>query len=362
MCLESALEGGASWWVAPSYKVAAVGWRQLRKLAQQVPDATIREGDRKVDFPNGGWFQVRSADTPDSLRGEGLNRVVIDECAFVAEATWTEAIRPALSDRKGDALLISTPKGQNWFWRAWIKGQEDGGEWKSWSFPSVSNPFLDPAEIAAAKQDIPERTFIQEYLAEFLPDAGGVFRKVAEAVDAGRKGPEPPVAGATYSMGVDLARVEDFTVLDVFDAAGRQVYHERFNQISWERQEASIARVSTLYNDASIHLDSTGLGDPIYERLRKSGVRVRPYGFTNASKEALIDSLAMKIEKGEIRLLDVPVQTAELQAYQYELTPSRNVRMNAPEGMHDDCVIGLALAAWGLSRPRQGVVLPTEPA
>jgi hypothetical protein len=353
--------GGASWWVAPSYKVAAVGWRQLKRLAQQIPGTAIWEGDRKAEFPGNGWFQVRSADDPDTLRGEGLNRVVIDECAFVSEAAWTEAIRPALSDRKGDALLISTPKGQNWFWRSWVKGRAEGGDWKSWSFPSVSNPFLDPAEIESARHDLPERTFIQEYLAEFLPDAGGVFRNIAGAIDAGRSQPDRYDKAARYVLGVDLARVEDFTVIDAMDSTGRQVYHERFNQISWERQVNAIASASARYGNAPVYLDTTGVGDPPHEMLRKAGVRVHPYPMTNASKEALIDNLAMRIERGTTRLMDVPAQGDELRAYRYELTPSRNVRMNAPEGMHDDCVIALALAAWGASRPQQRVTSYTPP-
>jgi hypothetical protein len=142
----------------------------------------------------------------------------------------------------------------------------------------------------------------------------------------------------------------DFTVLSVMDSAGRQVHFERFNQISWERQLAAIMAVHERYR-AAVVIDSTGVGDPIFERLRKAGVPVKPYQFTNASKEALIDNLAMRLEQGLVRLMDVPEQTNELLAYQYELTPSRNIRMNAPAGMHDDTVIALALSAWS-SQPR----------
>lgn len=348
LCLETALLRGVAWWVAPSYKVAAVGWRQIKKLCQQVPGAVINQVDRKAELPGGGWLQVRSADDPDSLRGEGLNRVILDECAFIAESAWSDAIRPALSDRKGSALLISTPKGRNWFWRLWTKGQHgDDPEWMSWQFPSVSNPFLDPSEIEAAKDDLPERTFRQEYECEFLDEHGSVFRCVREAIDAGRKDNAEPEPTHQYTLGVDLARVEDFTVIAGIDETGRQVYFERFNQISWERQTAAIVAAAARYK-ARVFLDSTGVGDPIFERLRQAGVNVSPFHFTNQSKEALIDNLALRIERGEARLMDVPAQTNELLAYQYELTPSRNVRMNAPEGMHDDTVIALALAFWGL--------------
>jgi hypothetical protein len=353
LCFATAIKGGAAWWVAPSYKVAAVGWRQLKGLAKQVPGTVLREVERKAEFPTGGWYQVRSADDPDSLRGEGLDRVVMDECAFITEAAWTEAIRPSLSDRQGSALFISTPKGQNWFWRLWERGREERDGFASWRFPSVTNPYLKAEEVEAARKELPERTYQQEYLAEFLEDGGGVFRGVNAAVDKGRTAPEPPQPGRTYFVGVDLARIEDFTVVCVMDSTGKQVYFERFNQINWERQVAAIARASARYGKAIAILDSTGQGDPVWEMVRKAGVPCRPYTFTHASKEAAIDNLAMGIEGGKVRLMDVPTQTTELQAYQYELTAARNVKMNAPAGMHDDCVIALALAAWGSTRIRK---------
>ncbi len=193
---------------------------------------------------------------------------------------------------------------------------------------------------------MPERAFRQELLAEFLEDAGGVFRSVSDSIDPGRNQPEPRRKIGSYAMGVDLARLEDFTVLTVVDNTGRQVYWERFNQISWERQIAAAKAAAEAY-DAVAFVDSTGVGDPIFERLANAGVRCVPYQFTNASKNKLIDGLAMALERGRLRLMDLPEQTSELLAYQYELTKARKVKTGAPEGMHDDCVISLALAVHG---------------
>jgi len=130
-------------------------------LSQQIPGAEIRYSDRLITMPSGGTVQVRSADNPDSLRGEGLDFVVLDECAFIKEQAWTEALRPALSDRQGKALFISTPKGRNWFWRQWTRGNTDDEEWHSWRFPTSANPFIPQSEIDAARESLPERTFQQ---------------------------------------------------------------------------------------------------------------------------------------------------------------------------------------------------------
>ena len=124
LCIAIAARGGRAWWVAPSYKMARPGWRGIVRLTRQIPLAEVRRGDMMVALPSGGTVQVRSADDPQSLRGEGLDFCVLDECAFMREEAWSEALRPALSDRQGRAMFISTPKGRNWFWRLWQRGQD----------------------------------------------------------------------------------------------------------------------------------------------------------------------------------------------------------------------------------------------
>ena len=108
-CMQAAFDGGRAWFVAPSYKMGAVGWRPISRISASIPGAEVRHTERLVTMPNGGTVQVRSADEPDSLRGEGLDYVCIDEAAFLSERAWTEAIRPSLSDRGGGCLFISTP-------------------------------------------------------------------------------------------------------------------------------------------------------------------------------------------------------------------------------------------------------------
>jgi hypothetical protein len=348
-----ALKGFPVGWFAPTYKYLIEVWKDFsRILAPVIVRSNSQE--RRLELLTGGVVEFWTLDDPAAGRSRKYRRVVVDEAAMVPdlETRWNEAIRPTLTDYRGGADFYSTPKGMNFFWQAYAWGQDPTRpEWACWTMPTLANPFIAPAEVESARLQMPERPFRQEYLAEFLEECGGVFRGVFDVVEAQHCQPEPPIDGKHYVMGCDLARVQDFTVVVVLDDSGRQVHHERFNQISWERQTATIDRIARSY-DARVYLDSTGVGDPIYERLRKAGLDIVPYGFTNASKEALIDNLAMKIEAKQVALMDIPAQTNELLAYQYELTPSRNVRMNAPSGQHDDCVIALALAAWGLAKPR----------
>lgn len=353
-----ALEGYPTGWFAPSYKYLAEAWREFTRALRPVL-ARKNETERRLELVTGGVIDFWSLEDPDAGRSRKYKRVAIDEAAKVRylERAWNESIRPTLTDMRGDADFYSTPKGRDFFWKCFTRGQDEHeSEWACWQRPTSDNPFIDPAEVQGLKSQLPERAYDQEILAKFLDNAGGVFRRVSEAIDRGRTGATGPIAGHRYSTGVDLARVEDFTVITTFDSKGNQVYHERFNQISWERQIAAIKAVLARYPGTAV-LDSTGMGDPIYEALRKAGCNVQGYQFTNASKTELIDGLALALEMGHLRLMDVPEQENELKGFEYTLTPSRNVTMSAPEGMHDDCVIALALARWAQGKPKMPLLV-----
>jgi len=350
LCLWYALHGGRAWWVAPSYKMAAVGWRGARELAQQIPGVEIRRSMMMVTMPGGGTVQVRSADDPQSLRGEGLDFCVLDECAFMREEAWSEALRPALSDRQGGAMFISTPKGRNWFWRLYQRGQDEHEpDWASWQRPTSENPYIPASEIAAARRDLPERIFAQEYRAIFLEDAGGVFRRVMDAATASEQGPQD---GHSYIVGVDWGKHNDFTVLSVFDAESRtMVAMDRFNQIDYAVQRQRLMALAERYRPDAIIAETNAMGEPIIEQLQRDGLPVRGFTTTNATKTEAIEALALAFERGDITILNEPTLVGELQAYEMERLPSGRIRYTAPEGMHDDCVMSLALAWSGMRRP-----------
>jgi len=345
-CLEVAASGGRAWWVAPSYKMGEVGWRPLSRIAGQV-GATLRQMDRRVSLPTGGEVTVRSADDPQSLRGEGLDFVVVDEAAFVKEAAWTEALRPALADRQGRALFISTPKGLNWFWRAWSQAQNGGPEWAAFRFPTSANPFIQAGEIEAARQSLPERIFRQEFLADFIDDAGGVFRRVSEAATARELGRGAP--GGQYVIGVDWGKHSDFTVLVVIDLRAQEmVALDRFNQIDYQVQVSRLNALAQRFDPVQIVVERNSMGEPLVEQLQRDGLPVAAFTTTNASKTQAIDALALAFEQGALRILPDTDLISELQAFEMERLPSGLLRYSAPSGMHDDMVMALALAWHGV--------------
>lgn len=174
-----AAEGGAAWWVGPTSREAGIGWKQLREMAGQVPGVTIRDANKEIRFPGGGWLAVLSAES-QTLRGEGLDLVVIDEAAFVKELrrVWTADLRAALSDRMGNAIFITSPDGRTYLYDLFQRGQDPAfPDWMNWQATSYDNPFLDKAEIDAARAELPDWVFRQEYLAEFIGFAGKVYKQ-----------------------------------------------------------------------------------------------------------------------------------------------------------------------------------------
>lgn len=347
---ETALRGERYGYFAPSYKILLEVYDEVsKKLA---PVAKCNKSEKRISTINGGLIEFWSLDDEDAGRSRKYHRVGIDEAGLVKdlEKRWNEAIRPTLTDYRGSADFVGTPKGAGFFRTGFALGQDPlNHEWASWQMPTVRNTTIEDLEleIEAARLGMPDRAFRQEYLAEFLEDAGGVFRGVDEVVVKGKQYGKP--VGQLH-IGLDLAKVEDFTVICVVDDQGQQCYFERFNQISWEVQFARILELHKRMPKALWWVDSTGVGSPVYDRMIANAIPTMPYGITNASKNDLIDNLSMRIEAKSVELLDVPVQTNELKIYQYELTKSRNVTMNAPAGMHDDCVIALALGVWGSTK------------
>lgn len=332
-----------------TYKLLTEVWEEAAHAVAEIGEP--RKSERRIIGPNGnGVIEFWTLEDKDAGRSRRYHEVGIDEAGLVPalEEIFYQSIRPTLTDFRGAAWLAGTPKGRNFFWTGYNLGQDpQETDWASWRMPTTTNPWIDAVEVEAARKQMPDRSFRQEYLAEFIDESGGVFRGVREAVVAGCTERQP---SGSVAIGVDLARTEDFTVLSAIDAEGNQIAIERFNQISWERQIGAIEAFYQRFDGATVLVDSTGVGDPIYERLVRLGMKVKGFKFSSQSKEQLIDNLAMLIEQRSVSLLDHDVQTNELLAYQYEMTAGRNIRMNAPAGMHDDCVIALALACWGMSR------------
>jgi hypothetical protein len=348
----TALRGQPVAWFSPSYRMLTEAWRSVRRLVAPAVDR-IDMQQHRIELLGGGVIEMWSLDSPDSARGRKYNCIVVDEAAMIRhlEDAWMAVLRPTLLDFKGSAWFMSTPKGLNYFKRLWDLGQDGGpDDWMSWQMPTTTNPFIDPTEIEASRELLPERTYAQEFLAQFLEDGGGVFRRVNDAATAVPQ--EQAVEGHRYVVGADWGKSEDFTVFTVVDCTtGECVALDRSNKVDYALQVGRLRALYDRFTPDAIYAEQNSMGVPIVEQLQRLNLPVRPFLTTNASKAQAIDGLALAFERGTIKIPDDPTLIGELQAYDAERLPSGLLRYGAPPGQHDDCVMSLALAWWGASAP-----------
>jgi len=350
-----ALEHRPGGYFCPTYKLLEEFWREVKLvLAEVITDKS--EQEHRLEILGGGVLECWSMDTGDPARGRRYRRVVIDEAAMVARLSeiWGQAIRPTLTDFQGDAWFMSTPRGLNDFFQLFQRGADVlEPDWAAWQMPTSVNPYIQPSELEAARHDLTEREYQQEYLAQFLTVEGaGVFRAVQSVAYLE---PMPPQPHHAYVIGVDWGRSNDSTVFSIIDASTlQQVALDRFTQLDFEFQTERLHRWADLYQPRVIMAEANALGQPLVERLStgysrmlgdaRRALPIVPWWTTNATKAAVIQRLSLAIENGDVALLDDQVQTGELLAYEVERLPSGVLRYGAPAGQHDDTVMALALA------------------
>jgi hypothetical protein len=334
MAIEATINGRTVGWFAPSYKYLA---DPVREFERSMKPLLLRHDriEKRMEFRTRGAIDFWTLEDIDSGRGRAYDLVIVDEAGFAPKLleAWRASIRPTLADRKGRALFLGTPKGTADFHRLYLEAEGDtSGEWAAFRLASATNPHIDPAEIEAARRMLPPAVFAQEFEGVPAEDGGNPF-----GLDAIRECIGSLSSAAVDVWGVDLAKSQDWTVAVGLDAEGRVCRLERW-QGPWSVTRERLAR---MIGDKAAQIDSTGVGDPIVEDLRKVCRRVEGFKFTSQSKQQLMEGLQLAIQTREISYPDGWLRS-ELESFGFRYS-GRAVSYEATVG-HDDGVCALALA------------------
>jgi hypothetical protein len=203
------------------------------------------------------------------------------------------------------------------------------------AYDAVEAGVLDKEEIEDAQRTLPDHVFRELYLAEPADDGGNPFGLKAIEAQIAPLADTPP-----FAWGWDLAKSVDWTVGIALDKAGDVCRLERWQHVPWED---TIRHIVSHTGRTPGLIDSTGVGDPVLESLQNAAANTfEGFKFTSSTKQQLMEGLAVAIQGRKIRYPEGPI-TSELEAFEYQYTRT-GVRYSAPEGMHDDCVMALALA------------------
>jgi hypothetical protein len=360
------------WWIAPTYKVTKRGYEEVLK---QLPDGVLRkpappssnfDSGRAVilHFKNGTKMEFYSAERPEGMLGAAVDFAVLDEAATMPARIWNQIVSPTLIDHLGSVLMISTPRGRNWFYQVWQKGQDPQQKlWDSWTFTTQDNPTLPEGEADRMAADMTRMEADQEIYAKWLAAGSSVFvlpdgcqqgaTVLPNFMLAGVDDKALSVKNETVCLGIDLARTSDYSVLyGARSSDRRNVYFERFNAVSWPEQKRRIRRaVAILMRAGAEHvmlvMDQTGgsVGDPITEDMESEGYDVVGINFTT-HKQSMVRLLAKDLE--ERQAFVIPNGFLEFENYTMAITPGGRLTYAAPEGENDDVVAAKMLQHWGL--------------
>lgn len=370
------VEGNKIWICAPTYDLAKRSWDYLvpwvKKINNQIGQfVKINKSHNSLEAYSDSKLELKSTDNASSMLGEGLDLLIVDEAARVNEEVWRQTLRPTLTDRQGNAVLISTPWGKNWFYDMKLKGTDEDERYDDYSYfhmKTHENPTLPniEQEMELAQREMPENDYRQEHLAEFIEGAGQVFRGVRDCVYEADFDGFPfqdgePDTNHVFQGGLDLARKEDFTVLSIVDKNGDKFrVHgiDRFKELDYSMQKPRLNLFSSDYNDPPINAEENAVGEAVVEDLNGN---FEPFRTTNKSKKGLIENLVILIEQGKIEIPNIPQLIEELEAFTYEFTQSGRIKYSAPSGYHDDMVMSLALACKDLKSPIRDTRETTSP-
>ena len=342
---------GIFYYALPTYSQARkVVWLGADKSGMRFLDhfpkeivKNINQSEMTIEFINGSILQLIGADNIDRIVGTNPIGVVFSEYSLMKKDVW-EFISPILRENGGWAVFIMTPRGTNHAWDL-MTAIKDDPKWFVETLTVEDTKALPKEDLEDAQREMPQDVFNQEYYCKFLDSGIGFFRRVDE--NTYKTEEYTPKDMAMYQLGVDLAKYNDYTVISPFNLNDFHLLkQDSFNQMDYNLQKARIENSYFRYNKGRIIIDSTGVGEPVFDDLQARGLNIEPFRFSKTTRTDLLKNLQILLEQDRIKIPDDEVLINELKSMSYELSPTGSTIIKVPDGKHDDRIMSLALAVW----------------
>ena len=334
-------------WVTPIYKQSKKVFDEMEKVTKSSGLFEYNRSDLTISGFN-SQIQFFSGERPDNIRGNTFDYLIVDEMAFTRPELWSEVLSATVLVKGKKVIFISTPKGKNHFYQLSLQPNYDN-RYKYFHYSSYDNPMIDAEDLEERKRSLPKHIFEQEYLAKFIDNASGLFKNVDSCIIESAEGTQKLFGG------LDIGRADDYTVLTILNKNYQMIYVQRWRQQEWSKIIDEVANKIREYN-AEIFVEVNNQGDVFFEMLQnKVYNNVQPYVTTTATKPIMIEDLAVHFENKDIGILNENWLIDELNAFTYIYNEkTRRVQYGAPQGVHDDGVMSLALAVQSIKKNQYG--------
>jgi phage FluMu gp28-like protein len=333
-------------YICPTNKLCKLFFKELSASLEPFI-LNANKTDLRIDFISGSYIQFLSAESEDAIRGFQFHYVILDECAFMKDDTYNLIIRPTFLIKGRKVVFCSTPNGaKGFFHQACQLGYNNEKGYRVRKVTIYDNPFVSNEEIESIKKTVPQRVFMQEYLAHFLEGSGAVFRNISSCVI------DKPELNGIYYAAIDWAKTTDYTVVTIINSLGQVVYTKRMNGLEYTQQVKIIVDILNQWKPQTTLSEENNIGTVVNEMLRKvyKG-KLKCVNLDNSLKREIIEDLVVAFEQQKIGISNDEVVIRELEAFTVAYTPSsKTVSYSAPSGLHDDCVISLAYAYYLLKK------------
>lgn len=369
------------WIVAPTVDQSRIIFNEIAHQFRNTALSALVSGKiKEYPFPyiklkNGTEIHGRGANNPQFIRGKPGHRFLLDEAAFFKKGVIRATIEPMLTVtgkfKDSGIVAISTPFGMDDFYELCERAKKAG---HYYHYTSLDNPHADRTFLQEQMDYYGEDSLLwrSEYLAEFVDGDMAVipWSDIKTAIENHPYDTMPvaPQERHRYVQGVDLANMRDFfvsTILDITNPAlNPLVRYDRAQKKGYPVYKGIVRSNWRAYNQAKTLVDATSLGESVAQDLSDIGAEGYKIGGSNPKYE-IVQELARMFAERRISIPNDRTIIDELRYFQYEITPSKRLKMEATKG-HDDIVMSLALAAHLACLPRhlgffQGISLEPKP-
>lgn len=341
--------GCTIYWVSPSDSQAHKVYTQLVNVLK--PTGEVRSnkgkmGDTEIIFNNNSKILFRSAKSEDSLRGEGVTYLILDEAAFIKESTYNTILEPMLAVGGKKTFIITTPKGKNWIHKMYLKGlpqSDDYPFYTSFKFSSYDSPYVNLDLIDRKRRELPDKIFQQEYMADFV-DSSSVFNNIRDLMQLSPI--DKPLEGVRYWAGVDIGLITDASVLTVIDESGNMVAYYRWKKIESPDLINEIIKLNERWQFEKIMIENNNQGLTIYQDIKRKIKNVVDFNTNTKTKPEIINRLIHLFNMKEMQLIEDDYLEEELGSFIFKQTETGGIKFQADTGAHDDLVMSLAIARF----------------
>lgn len=338
------------WWIAPVYEQTNMAFRLAWSLLRGQPGFKQALAEKAIIAPGNRRWSFRSADKPDNLFGSAVSSAVLDEASRMKDSA-VDAIFSTTTRTRGPLRLIGNVRGRATrhyqYSRLGESGEPGFAYHRITADDAIEAGLFDDADLDMARRTLPHAIFRELYYCEPADDGGNPFgidsiRAACELCN-GRPSNQPVAV-----WGLDIARKRDYAVLIGLDRNRHVAQLHRWHGLSYGALVESVKSAVGAGVKTAVYYDATGVGDAVGDQLIAAKINAEPFIFSNASKQGIIEGLALALQQGRTTVID-GIHRTELEAFEYDVRLGR-VIYSAPSNMHDDTVCAHALAWYGAER------------